>query len=47
MTLVLLSGFAVLGGILTFVVSQFIAGLPHLVTQFIAGLAPHLAHPGG
>lgn len=32
-TLVLLSGFAVLGGILTFVVSQFIAGLPHLVTE--------------
>lgn len=29
-TLVLLSGFAVLGGILTFVVSQFIAGLPAL-----------------
>ena len=32
-TLVLLSGFAILGGILTFVVSQFIVGLPDLVEQ--------------
>ncbi|QUR65957.1 AI-2E family transporter [Mycobacterium spongiae] len=32
-TLVLLSGFATLGGILTFVVSQFIVGLPDLVAQ--------------
>jgi predicted PurR-regulated permease PerM len=32
-TLVLLSGFAILGGILTFVVSQFIVGLPDLVDQ--------------
>lgn len=32
-TLVLLSGFAVLGGILTFVVSQFVVGLPDLVEQ--------------
>ncbi|BDB40007.1 MULTISPECIES: AI-2E family transporter [Mycobacterium] len=32
-TLVLLAGFAILGGILTFVVSQFIVGLPDLVTQ--------------
>jgi putative heme transporter len=32
-TLVLLGGFAILGGILTFVVSQFIVGLPDLVTQ--------------
>jgi predicted PurR-regulated permease PerM len=31
--LVLLGGFAILGGILTFVVSQFIVGLPDLVTQ--------------
>jgi putative heme transporter len=31
--LVLLSGFAVLGGILTFVVSQFIVGVPDLVKQ--------------
>lgn len=31
--LVLLSGFAVLGGILTFVVSQFVIGLPDLVEQ--------------
>ncbi|BBX75365.1 AI-2E family transporter [Mycobacterium shinjukuense] len=31
--LVLLGGFAILGGILTFVVSQFIAGLPELVQQ--------------
>lgn len=31
--LVLLAGFAILGGILTFVVSQFIVGLPDLVTQ--------------
>ncbi|QNI05249.1 AI-2E family transporter [Mycobacterium kubicae] len=31
--LVLLSGFAILGGILTFVVSQFIVGLPDLVQQ--------------
>jgi predicted PurR-regulated permease PerM len=31
--LVLLSGFAVLGGILTFVVSQFVVGLPDLVTE--------------
>jgi putative heme transporter len=32
-TLVLLAGFGVLGGILTFVVSQFIIGLPDLVEQ--------------
>jgi putative heme transporter len=32
-TLVLLSGFAVLGGVLTFVVSQFIVGAPDLVEQ--------------
>jgi predicted PurR-regulated permease PerM len=32
-TLVLLGSFAILGGILTFVVSQFIRGLPDLVTQ--------------
>lgn len=32
-TLVLLGGFGILGGILTFVVSQFIVGLPDLVTQ--------------
>jgi len=32
-TLVLLAGFAVLGGILTFVVSQFIVGLPDLTEQ--------------
>jgi putative heme transporter len=32
-TLVLLTGFAILGGILTFVVSQFIVGLPDLVDQ--------------
>jgi putative heme transporter len=32
-TVVLLGGFAVLGGILTFVVSQFIIGLPDLVEQ--------------
>lgn len=31
--LVLLSGFAILGGILTFVVSQFVIGLPDLVNQ--------------
>lgn len=31
--LVMLTGFAVLGGILTFVVSQFIVGLPDLATQ--------------
>jgi predicted PurR-regulated permease PerM len=31
--LMLLSGFAILGGILTFVVSQFITGLPGLVEQ--------------
>ncbi|GFG62863.1 AI-2E family transporter [Mycobacterium kubicae] len=31
--LVLLSGFAILGGIMTFVVSQFIVGLPDLVQQ--------------
>jgi predicted PurR-regulated permease PerM len=31
--LVLLSGFAVLGGVLTFVVSQFIVGVPDLVEQ--------------
>ena len=31
--LILLSGFAVFGGILTFVVSQFISGLPELVEQ--------------
>ena len=31
--LVLLAGFAILGGILTFVVSQFIVGLPDLVEQ--------------
>jgi len=31
--LVLLSGFAILGGILTFVVSQFIVGLPDVVDQ--------------
>jgi predicted PurR-regulated permease PerM len=31
--IVLLGGFAVFGGILTFVVSQFISGLPDLVTQ--------------
>ena len=31
--LVMLSGFAILGGILTFVVSQFIVGLPDLVNQ--------------
>ncbi len=31
--LVLLSGFAVLGGILTFVVSQFVTGLPGLTVQ--------------
>ena len=31
--LVLLGGFAILGGILTFVVSQFIVGLPDLVNQ--------------
>ncbi|MDT7740096.1 MAG: putative heme transporter, partial [Mycobacterium sp.] len=29
--LVLLSGFAILGGILTFVISQFVVGLPDLV----------------
>lgn len=32
-TMVILGGFAVLGGILAFVVSQFIAGLPDLVGQ--------------
>jgi predicted PurR-regulated permease PerM len=32
-TLVLLSGLAVVGGILTFVVSQFVIGLPDLTTQ--------------
>ena len=32
-SLVLLGGFAILGGILTFVVSQFIVGLPDLVDQ--------------
>lgn len=32
-TMVLLSGFAILGGILTFVVSQFIVGVPDLVKQ--------------
>jgi len=31
--LVLLAGFAILGGILTFVVTQFVIGLPDLVTQ--------------
>ena len=31
--LVLLTGFAIVGGILTFVVSQFITGLPGLVEQ--------------
>ena len=31
--LVLLSGFALLGGIMTFVVSQFVVGLPSLVDQ--------------
>lgn len=31
--LVLLSGFAILGGILTFVVSQFVIGLPDVVNQ--------------
>lgn len=31
--LVLLAGFAILGGILTFVVTQFIVGVPDLVTQ--------------
>ena len=31
--LVILAGFAILGGILTFVVSQFIVGLPDLVNQ--------------
>jgi putative heme transporter len=31
--LVLLTGFAILGGIMTFVVSEFIVGLPDLVTQ--------------
>ena len=31
--LVLLSGFAILGGILTFVISQFVVGLPDLVNQ--------------
>jgi putative heme transporter len=31
--LVMLSGFAILGGILTFVVSQFIVGVPDLVNQ--------------
>ena len=31
--LVLLSGFAIVGGILTFVVSQFVTGLPGLVEQ--------------
>ena len=31
--LVLLAGFAVLGGIMTFVISQFIVGLPDLVNQ--------------
>jgi putative heme transporter len=31
--LVLLSGFAILGGIMTFVISQFIIGLPDLVNQ--------------
>jgi predicted PurR-regulated permease PerM len=32
-TLVLLGGFAILGGILTFVVSQFVVGLPDLTEQ--------------
>ena len=32
-TLVLLAGFAILGGIMTFVVSQFVNGLPDLVNQ--------------
>lgn len=32
-TLVLLSGIAIVGGILTFVVSQFVSGLPDLVDQ--------------
>ena len=32
-TLVLLGGFAILGGILAFVISQFIVGVPDLVTQ--------------
>ena len=31
--LVLLAGFAILGGILTFVISQFVVGLPDLVNQ--------------
>ena len=31
--LVILAGFAILGGILTFVVSQFIVGVPDLVNQ--------------
>src|SRR5689334_9446456 len=31
--LMLLSGFAVVGGILSFVVSQFVKGAPELVTQ--------------
>ena len=32
-TVVLLSGFAILGGILAFVISQFIVGVPDLVKQ--------------
>ena len=36
--LVLLSGFAVLGGLMTFVVSQFISGLPGLTEQVTASV---------
>src|SRR5580693_3349027 len=32
-TLVLLVGFAILGGVLTFVISQFVVGLPDLTEQ--------------
>ena len=33
MALVLLTGIAIVGGVLTFVVSQFVTGLPGLVEQ--------------
>lgn len=36
--LVLLSGFAVVGGILTFVITQFIEGVPDLATQVTASI---------
>jgi predicted PurR-regulated permease PerM len=52
--LVLISSFAILGGILTFVVSQFITGLPGLVEQVTRSIdsartwlidgPPHLSH---